>query len=277
MGGDSSSAAAAHVVVEKLEVVNAAGVKLVGILEEGRKRREELCILCHGFQSSKELPALVTIAAAVVQEAGMSSFRFDFTGNGESGGEFAYGNYWREVEDLRAVVEFWRARGRRIVALIGHSKGGNAVLLYASKYQDVGIIVNISGRFDLRRGIRGRLGGKERLQQLKEEGFLDVRDNAGNLEFRVVKQDIQERLSTDMHRASISIPHQCRVLTIHGSADELVPVEDAHEFAKRISNHVIRIMEGADHKYKLQQQEIASLILDFLQSNPVEPPPRASL
>jgi alpha/beta superfamily hydrolase len=153
MGGDSSSAAAAaHVVVEKLEVVNAAGVKLVGILEEGRKRREELCILCHGFQSSKELPALVTIAAAVVQEAGMSSFRFDFTGNGESGGEFAYGNYWREVEDLRAVVEFWRARGRRIVALIGHSKGGNAVLLYASKYQDVGIIVNISGRFDLRRG-----------------------------------------------------------------------------------------------------------------------------
>ncbi len=126
-------------------------------------------------------------------------------------------------------------------------------------------------------GIRGRLGGKERLQQLKEEGFLDVRDNAGNLEFRVVKQDIQERLSTDMHRASISIPHQCRVLTIHGSADELVPVEDAHEFAKRISNHVIRIMEGADHKYKLQQQEIASLILDFLQSNPVEPPPRASL
>jgi hypothetical protein len=97
-------------------------------------------------------------------------------------------------------------------------------------------------------GIRGRLGGKERLQQLKEEGFLDVRDNAGNLEFRVVKQDIQERLSTDMHRASISIPHQCRVLTIHGSA-----------------------------KYKLQQQEIASLILDFLQSNPVEPPPRASL
>jgi alpha/beta superfamily hydrolase len=67
------------------------------------------------------------------------------------------------------------------------------------------------------------------------------------------------------------------VLTIHGSADELVPVEDAHEFAKRISNHVIRIMEGADHKYKLQQQEIAALILDFLQSNPVELPPRASL
>jgi pimeloyl-ACP methyl ester carboxylesterase len=67
------------------------------------------------------------------------------------------------------------------------------------------------------------------------------------------------------------------VLTIHGSADELVPIENAHEFAKRISNHVIRIVEGADHKYKLQQQEIVALILDFLQSNLIEPPPKASL
>lgn len=41
----------------------------------------------------------------------------------ESEGEFAYGNYWKEVEDLRAVIEYWRSQGREITAIIGHSKG----------------------------------------------------------------------------------------------------------------------------------------------------------
>lgn len=134
---------------QKVTILNSQGLKLAGQLDDAAFK--DLCILCHGFRSSKELPTLISTSKALTQ-AGFSAFRFDFTGNGESEGEFAYGNYWREAEDLRAVVKYWQYRGRTIAALIGHSKGGNAVLLYASKYQDVPNIVNISGRFDLRRG-----------------------------------------------------------------------------------------------------------------------------
>lgn len=145
---------------KKVTILNSQGLKLAGQLQESSassssssgRSSKNLCILCHGFQSSKELPTLVSIAGALAA-AGVSSYRFDFTGNGESEGEFAYGNYWREAEDLRSVVKYWRFRGWQVVSVIGHSKGGNAVLLYASKYKDVPNIVNISGRFDLRRGI----------------------------------------------------------------------------------------------------------------------------
>ena len=56
--------------------------------------------------------------------------------------------------------------------------GGNVVLLYASKFNDVSIVVNMSGRFNLERGIEGRLG-KKFLQRIKETGFIDVWNKRG--------------------------------------------------------------------------------------------------
>lgn len=47
----------------------------------------------------------------------------------ESEGLFQYGNYRREAEDLRAVVQYFRGENRVISAVIGHSKGLFASLL----------------------------------------------------------------------------------------------------------------------------------------------------
>lgn len=41
----------------------------------------------------------------------------------ESEGSFQYGNYRREAEDLRAVVQHFRGKEYVITAIIGHSKG----------------------------------------------------------------------------------------------------------------------------------------------------------
>lgn len=124
----------------------------------------------------------------------------------ESQGSFQYGNYRREAEDLRSVLQHLRGENRGISAIIGHSKGlktsnkggfgfqekgniktetlllllsgGNVVLLYAAKYKDVETVVNISGRFFLERGIEGRLG-KDYFRRIKENGFIDVRNRKG--------------------------------------------------------------------------------------------------
>lgn len=54
------------------------------------------------------------------------------------------------------------------------------VLLYASKYNDVGTVINISGRFYLEKGIEGRLGS-DFLQRIKQDGFIDVKNKRGKL------------------------------------------------------------------------------------------------
>lgn len=58
--------------------------------------------------------------------------------------------------------------------------GGDVVLLYASKYADIRTVVNVSGRYDLKKGIKERLG-EDFLQIIKKEGFIDVINKKGNL------------------------------------------------------------------------------------------------
>jgi pimeloyl-ACP methyl ester carboxylesterase len=58
----------------------------------------------------------------------------------------------------------------------------------------------------------------------------------------------------------------CRVFTIHGSADEIIPVEDALEFAKIIPNHSLHIIEGANHSYTSHQTELAAVVLKLMKA-----------
>ncbi|XP_022729438.1 uncharacterized protein LOC111284773 [Durio zibethinus] len=251
-------------VIEQQRVIipNKHGEKLVGLLHETRSK--EIVVLCHGFKSTKADRTMVNLALALEKE-GISAFRFDFAGNGESEGSFEFGNYLREADDLHAVTQYFWGANRMISAILGHSKGGNVVLLYASKYHDIHTVVNVSGRYDLRKGIEERLG-KDFMDRIKKNGFVDIKNKTGSVEFRVTEASLMDRLNIDMREACLKIPGECRVLTVHGSADKVIPVEDALEFAKIIPNHKLHIVEGADHNYTCQQTELASIVLSYLKA-----------
>ncbi|KAG6739554.1 hypothetical protein POTOM_057155 [Populus tomentosa] len=353
-------------VVEQQKVIisNKHGEKLVGLLHDTGSN--EIVILCHGFRSTKDNDTMVNLAKALEKE-GTSSFRFDFAGNGtrtkndfiiaaeeiadrvvclnrESEGSFAYGNYWREADDLRSVMEHFRGASRAISAILGHSKGvhmiiqhlncvdatakmntygaftcskrvragdkfslgnvcvdavalvaevrshlrwqrmlqvetqigilkneaqnmkgGDVVLLYASKYQDITTVFNVSGRYDLKRGIEERIG-KDFMEKIKQDGFIDVKNGKGSVIYRVTEESLMDRLNTDIHKACLVINKDCRVFTIHGSADEIIPVEDALEFAKIIPNHSLHIIEGANHSYTSHQTELAAVVLKLMKA-----------
>ncbi|KAG6740592.1 hypothetical protein POTOM_056047 [Populus tomentosa] len=315
-------------VVEQQKVIisNKHGEKLVGLLHDTGSN--EIVILCHGFRSTKGNDTMVNLAKALEKE-GTSSFRFDFAGNGESEGSFAYGNYWREADDLRSVMEYFRGASRAISAILGHSKGvhiiiqhlncragdkfslgnvcadavalvaevrshlrwqcmlqvvllataclehslllalsdvgGDVVLLYASKYQDITTVFNVSGRYDLKRGIEERIG-KDFMEKIKQDGFINVKNRTGSVIYRVTEESLMDRLNTDIHKACLAINKDCRVFTIHGSADEIIPVEDALEFAKIIPNHSLHIIEGANHSYTSHQTELAAVVLKLMKA-----------
>ncbi|KAJ6802016.1 uncharacterized protein M6B38_193095 [Iris pallida] len=136
---------------QRLVVENKYGEKLVGVLHSTGSK--EVVVLCHGFRSTKEDKVMTNLVAALTTN-GISAFHFDFSGNGESEGVFEFGNYRKEAEDLHVVV--YLSKIHEIGAILGHSKGGNVVLLYASMYHDVGTVINVSGRFALDRGIKER-------------------------------------------------------------------------------------------------------------------------
>lgn len=246
--------------LQKLKIPNERGENLVGILEDTTS--SNVIILCHGFRSSKEDGVLTSLSSALIA-MGVSTLRFDFSGSGESEGNFQYGSYWKDAEDLRCVVCYWRAQGRKVDTLVGHSKGGNAVLLYTSKYKDVGTVVNISGRFSLNDGIKKRLG-ENYLQAINGSGYLDVKDKHGNVEYRVTKESLKERLNTDMEMALKCLPSSCRVMTVHGSNDETVSYKEAISFDKSISNHALWIVDGADHYFRKHRQVLNLIVREFV-------------
>ena len=50
--------------------------------------------------------------------------------------------------------------------------------LYASIYDNVRTIVNLSGRFDLKKGIEERIG-EGSIDRINKEGYLDIKDKFG--------------------------------------------------------------------------------------------------
>ncbi|XP_026451008.1 uncharacterized protein LOC113351193 [Papaver somniferum] len=258
-----SFAQSSSVIVEEQTVIvkNKYGENLVGVLHETGSTK--IVILCHGFRSSKDTPINTNLVEALTKQ-GISVFRFDFSGTGKSEGT-QHDEYIKEADDLRSVVLHFIGMKRVIDALVGHSKGGNVVLIYASKYHDVATLVNVSGRYNMEGGIAKRLGEnyKERIEQ---DGFIDVEDKKGNCFFSFTAESLMERLAIDMGALCLSIGKDCRVLTVHSAADKIVPVEDAYEFAKVIVNHKLQVVERADHGYNNDKHlsELAEIVVGYI-------------
>ena len=100
-------AAAAKLTETTVEFRNHRGEKLIGTLVEppsasvnsdnnsstSSSAAQPVALLAHGYMSSRNSELLVRLSTALARSAGLSSFRFDFSGNGDSEGEFRYGQY----------------------------------------------------------------------------------------------------------------------------------------------------------------------------------------
>jgi alpha/beta superfamily hydrolase len=106
---------------------NHQGNKLSGTLRLPTTQQAPVVILCHGYAGHRNdciLPRL----AAELSTAGLASLRFDYAGNGESEGTFEVGNYWEEVEDIRAAKEHLeQVHGLRVLGVVGKFPQTSAV------------------------------------------------------------------------------------------------------------------------------------------------------
>ena len=60
-------------------------------------------MVCHGYRNTKD-SFTPTMVARAIRSSGRTIVRFDFSGNGNSEGEFQFGNYRKEVRAPRAPL-----------------------------------------------------------------------------------------------------------------------------------------------------------------------------
>eukprot|EP00752_Nemacystus_decipiens_P005125 g4650.t1 len=225
------------------------GYDLHGILTVKRGDSKSLWVLCHGLCSSCE----GTVPRFVSENLDANTFRFDFAGCGKSGGEWKYAGYDRELSDLRAVVLHLRELGWSVDCVLGHSKGAAAVLRYGETFDDVPLVVNVAGRFDTSETPRSRFT-EEQWDALETTGSFEW--NVKGQDLTINKSDFEERAALDMKRTAEAIKGS-KVLTIHGSEDETIPVADAHEFDKVLVNNELVVVEGATHRFATEPEQEA--------------------
>src|SRR5215207_2445984 len=104
-------------------------------------------LFVHCFTSSKDAAAAVRISRGLV-ERGFGVLRFDFTGLGSSGSEFANTTFSSDVRDLVRAAAMLRERYIAPTLLVGHSLGGAAVLAAARAIPEATAVATIGAPFD---------------------------------------------------------------------------------------------------------------------------------
>ena len=151
--------------LRKVSFENDEGDELVGRLELPPDDEPIACALfAHCFTCGKDVRAAGAISRALTRQ-GIAVLRFDFTGLGESEGEFAQTNFSSNVADLVAAARFMEGSYEPPAILVGHSLGGAAVLQAAGHLESVRAVATIGAPAD-----------PGHVQQLLEEDLEAIRE-----------------------------------------------------------------------------------------------------
>ncbi len=205
----------------KLEFPNRLGERLAGLLETpppGVDTRAH-ALFAHCFTCGKDVAAASRISRALAAR-GIAVLRFDFTGLGNSDGDFANTSFSSNVEDLLAAAEVLERDFAPPRMLIGHSLGGAAILVAAHRLPGVEALVTIASPATATH-VRHLFSGAE--QALSADGEAEVR--IGRRRFRIKHQflDDLERYATAEHIGRLRRP----LLLFHSPFDEIVAISEA--------------------------------------------------
>ena len=219
---------------------NAAGHTLTGVLDQPDETPRATALFAHCFTCSKDLKAVGRIARAL-NNAGIAVLRFDFTGLGESGGEFADSSFSTNISD---VVDAANWLARELVGpdiLIGHSLGGTAMLAAAREIASARAVATI-GSPAMPGHLKYLLGDSEATIRNAGEAEVDL----GGRPFLLRRQFVDD---LDTHDMATEISGLRKALMVmHAPLDNIVEVENAAEiFATAKHPKSFVSLDDADH------------------------------
>jgi putative redox protein len=133
--------------IEQIEFVGSQGAALSARLHRPDGPAAGSILLAHCFTCSKDLHTMTRLASGLA-EAGYAAMRFDFTGLGQSGGDFADTTLSANVSDLTRAATTLIGRNHGPCGLIGHSLGGAAAVLATQRLKTVRSLVTIGAPAD---------------------------------------------------------------------------------------------------------------------------------
>ncbi|MDP9028067.1 MAG: bifunctional alpha/beta hydrolase/OsmC family protein [Actinomycetota bacterium] len=225
---------------ERVEFTGSQGEQLAARLELPSGNPRAFALFAHCFTCSKDAVAATRISRALT-DSGIAVLRFDFTGLGQSGGDFANTNFSSNVDDIVNAADFLRSRYRAPSILIGHSLGGAAVLAAAARIPAVTAVVTIGAPADPRH-IAHLLG--DGIAAIERDGEAEL--TLGGRPFRIRAQLLRDLEAQPQSERIGTLG--AALLVLHSPVDDTVSVDNARVIfdAARHPKSFVSI-DGANH------------------------------
>ena len=226
---------------KKIKFTNAQGHELAAIIElPDNNTPKGFALFAHCFTCNKNLTAVRNIGKALTNN-GIAVLRFDFTGLGESEGDFVDTNFTSNVEDLLSAAQFLKQNYTAPKIIIGHSLGGAAVIFAANKLPSVKAVATI-----------GAPSNPKHVSKLFKSGIEEINKNGeatliiGGREFKIQQHFLDDINEKNMDIALKSL--KGALLVLHSPQDTTVGIENAAQIYKCAWHPKSFIsLDGADH------------------------------
>lgn len=233
---------------------NSNGVTLAGLLERPAGEVKAYALFAHCFTCGKDIAAASRISRALTQQ-GYGVLRFDFTGLGNSDGDFANANFSSNLADLKAAAGFLRDNYSAPNLLIGHSLGGAAILSVAGDIPEATAVVSIAAPARAEHVIHNF---EEHLDEIKEQGTAKVK--LGFRQFNIQRQFIDDVAE---HSREMFDLGKKALLVMHSPMDDTVAIGQAEQIYNNAKHPKSFIsLDKADHllSNKADAEYVASAI-----------------
>ncbi len=227
--------------MSRIQFENRAGVRLTGNLHMPTgERNGSSAVFAHCFTCGRDIRAAREITTRLA-EAGFVVLRFDFTGLGESEGDFADTHFSSNLDDLEDAARWLGSELAPPQLLVGHSLGGAACLAVAERLDSVRAIAtigapsspdNVIGHFD------------EQVDEIMDQGSAEV--TLAGRRFRIRRDFIEDAREHDLDERIRRLGRS--LLVMHSPVDEVVSIDHAQRIftAARHPRSFVSL-DNADH------------------------------
>ncbi|HET7490706.1 MAG TPA: bifunctional alpha/beta hydrolase/OsmC family protein [Bradyrhizobium sp.] len=240
---------------ERFQFAGSDGQKLAAALDTPDGPIRAYALFAHCFTCGKDVLAAKRIAAALAA-SGITVLRFDFTGLGSSGGDFANSTFSSNLTDLVRAADHLRETRKAPAILIGHSLGGAAILAAAAQIPEATAVVTIAAPSDPAH-VTGLFA--DHIEEIRKHGKAAV--SLAGRPF-TIKREFLDDIAEHGLMAHISSLRKA-LLIMHAPTDDTVGIDNATRIfttAKHPKSFVS--LAGADHL--LSDRRDSSYVADVI-------------